>query len=105
MEKSLQKVEIDVENYLDTPSKSSPTDFRSESRHSPGRRVNERKLIWKIDLSILPILFFAYFLQFLDKVVYNVSLLLQCQTMSNQSSAVCQRNGDSKGSENETERL
>jgi hypothetical protein len=68
MEKSQQKVEIDVENYLDTP-----VDFRSESRNSPSRHVNEKKLIWKIDLSILPILFFAYFLQFLDKVVYNVS--------------------------------
>jgi hypothetical protein len=33
--------------------------------------VNEKKLVRKIDWSILPILMAAYFLQFLDKVVYN----------------------------------
>jgi hypothetical protein len=35
--------------------------------------INEKKIIRKIDWSILPIMFCAYFLQFLDKVVYNVS--------------------------------
>lgn len=35
--------------------------------------ISEKKIIRKIDWSILPILFCAYFLQFLDKVVYNVS--------------------------------
>jgi hypothetical protein len=39
------------------------------------RNINDNKLLLKIDLSILPILFCAYFLQFLDKVVYNVSIL------------------------------
>lgn len=36
--------------------------------------VDETRLVRKIDFSILPILFCANFLQFLDKVVYNVSL-------------------------------
>jgi hypothetical protein len=36
-------------------------------------QINESKLIRKIDLSILPILFCAYFLQFMDKVIYNAS--------------------------------
>jgi hypothetical protein len=34
--------------------------------------VNEAKLVRKIDWSIIPILMAAYFLQFLDKVIYNV---------------------------------
>lgn len=35
--------------------------------------VNESALIRKIDWRIVPTLFLAYFLQFLDKVVINVS--------------------------------
>jgi hypothetical protein len=34
--------------------------------------VDETKLLRKIDWSIIPILMAAYFLQFLDKVIYNV---------------------------------
>jgi len=41
---------------------STPT--RSPSRREFSRtHINEKKLLWKIDLSILPILFCAYFLQ------------------------------------------
>jgi hypothetical protein len=66
--------EADIERSLDTPTKSTPTEYHSEYRKSLVH-INEKKLLWKIDLSILPILFVAYFLQFLDKVVYNVSTL------------------------------
>ncbi|KAF2673757.1 allantoate permease [Microthyrium microscopicum] len=53
---------------------------RSPSRGTFIRtQINERKLIWKIDLSILPILFAAYFLQFLDKVIYNYSNVMGIQ--------------------------
>ena len=34
--------------------------------------VNETALVRKIDWHIVPILFVAYFLQFLDKVIINV---------------------------------
>jgi hypothetical protein len=33
----------------------------------------EKTLLLKIDLNLMPLLFCSYFLQFLDKVVYNVS--------------------------------
>jgi hypothetical protein len=73
MEKFSKSVETDVEHYIDTPTRSIPNTELSEHRKSLFGLINERKLLWKIDLSILPILFCAYFLQFLDKVVYNVS--------------------------------
>jgi hypothetical protein len=44
---------------------------RSSTRWPAG--VDETKLLRKIDWSIIPILMAAYFLQFLDKVIYNVS--------------------------------
>ena len=50
------------------------------SNANPTYRIDEKRLIRKIDYAILPILFCAYFLQFLDKVVYNVSQL-QEQTL------------------------
>ena len=75
MEKYPRTIESDVEKYIDTTTASSPTEFSADHRRSLAGRVNERKLLWKIDLSILPILFCSYFLQFLDKVVYNVSLI------------------------------
>jgi hypothetical protein len=43
---------------------------RASARWPAG--VNEVKLVRKIDWSIIPILMAAYFLQFLDKVIYNV---------------------------------
>lgn len=52
------------------------TSSRGPSRVSTFRwpqGISEKKLIRKIDWSIIPILMAAYFLQFLDKVVYNVS--------------------------------
>lgn len=64
----VEKVPYDVVEETSSPASSQPP--RPNSRAS----INEKKLIWKIDLSILPILFAAYFLQFLDKVIYNVSL-------------------------------
>lgn len=36
-------------------------------------QVNEASLVRKIDWRIIPTLFLAYFLQFLDKVAINVS--------------------------------
>lgn len=36
-------------------------------------QVNEASLVRKIDWRIVPTLFLAYFLQFLDKVAINVS--------------------------------
>jgi hypothetical protein len=53
--------------YNRTPSRGSTTRWP--------RGINEKKLIRKIDWTIIPILMAAYFLQFLDKVVYNVSYL------------------------------
>lgn len=51
------------------------------------RGVDEKKLIRKIDWSIIPVLMAAYFLQFLDKVVYNVSrfYILSCLSLINYS--------------------
>lgn len=55
----------DSHHYVRTPSRSSTVRWP--------RGIDEKKLIWKIDWSIIPVLMAAYFLQFLDKVVYNVS--------------------------------
>jgi hypothetical protein len=44
----------------------------SRGSHRWPAGVDEAKLIRKIDWSIIPILMAAYFLQFLDKVIYNV---------------------------------
>jgi hypothetical protein len=82
MEKFSKITETDIERSIDTPTKSSPTEYYSENRQFVVH-INEKKLLWKIDLSILPILFCAYFLQFLDKVVYNVSRFLNSRTVAN----------------------
>jgi hypothetical protein len=36
-------------------------------------KADEKALLRKIDFKLMPILFCSYFLQFLDKVIYNVS--------------------------------
>lgn len=71
MEKYVQTTESDVEKSSDfhaIESQSQPSASTTHLAH-----INESKLIRKIDLSILPILFCSYFLQFMDKVIYNVS--------------------------------
>jgi hypothetical protein len=57
------------------------TKMDSKSSEAPSSvfedtEVNEVALVRKIDWHIVPILFAAYFLQFLDKVIVNVSPLL-----------------------------
>ncbi|KAF2423803.1 allantoate permease [Tothia fuscella] len=54
-----------------------------ESNRAPSRTsarwpasIDERKLVRKIDWSIIPILMAAYFLQFLDKVIYNYASVM-----------------------------
>jgi hypothetical protein len=55
---------------------STPTSNTYPQSQSPphGVSVGDKRLLWKIDLRILPLLFCVFFLQFLDKVIYNVSL-------------------------------
>jgi hypothetical protein len=60
-------VDSDPDKYGRAPS-------RNSARWPQG--INETLLIRKIDWSILPILMAAYFLQFLDKVVYNVRIII-----------------------------
>jgi hypothetical protein len=59
-------------------------------------RIDEKRLIRKIDFSILPILFCSYFLQFLDKVVYNVCLspYYNLPLILTSVAPVCKRHGD-----------
>lgn len=62
--------------------------------------VNEAALVRKIDWHIVPILFAAYFLQFLDKVIVNVSSQPSLPPMERQltvSIIVCQCHGNAKG--------
>ena len=63
----------DIARYESSPYDRTPS--RGSTTRWP-RGINEKKLIRKIDWSIIPVLMAAYFLQFLDKVVYNVSCLL-----------------------------
>ncbi|KAF2398199.1 MFS general substrate transporter [Trichodelitschia bisporula] len=68
-------------HVVDSPVVSSADghEFGASPRVNSHRSVNERKLIRKIDLSILPVLMAAYFLQFLDKVVYNYANVMGMQ--------------------------
>jgi hypothetical protein len=84
-----EKFEMTIDDHVSKSPKSSSLEDdvarygtsryeRASSRGSTTRwprGINEKKLIRKIDWSIIPILMAAYFLQFLDKVVYNVSYL------------------------------
>jgi hypothetical protein len=71
MEK-FQVVATDIEKHTPNSPESDDSVRRSPTMTRRISHINEKKLMWKIDLSVLPILFCAYFLQFLDKVIYNV---------------------------------
>ena len=51
--------------------------FRGSQWHFPG--FNEKRLIRTIDWKILPFLFAAYFLQFMDKVILNYANVMGIQ--------------------------
>lgn len=92
--------QYDEEKYDDLDPRSSPS--RASGSLSVLERkpqINERRLIRKIDLSILPILFCSYFLQFLDKVIYNVSPFVPTSNsdFSPNVDIVCQCHGHSEG--------
>lgn len=55
-----------------TALKEPQTEIKLASSPTADFHVNEAAMIRKIDRRIVPTLFFAYFLQFLDKVVINV---------------------------------
>ncbi|QDS69567.1 hypothetical protein FKW77_008078 [Venturia effusa] len=61
----------DARQWVGTPSRSSTGRWTQE--------IDEKKLIRKIDWSIVPVLMAAYFLQFLDKVVYNYANVMGMQ--------------------------
>jgi hypothetical protein len=67
-------VATDIEKYPPNSPESEASLRRSPTMTRRIAHINEKKLMWKIDLSVLPILFCAYFLQFLDKVIYNVRM-------------------------------
>jgi len=71
-----EKFEVTIESPLGSDRSGiygSDQSHRAPSRGSTRwpAGINESKLVRKIDWSILPILMAAYFLQFLDKVIYN----------------------------------
>jgi hypothetical protein len=68
-------VATDIEKYPPNSPESENSPRRTPTLTRRISHINEKKLMWKIDLSVLPILFCAYFLQFLDKVIYNVRTL------------------------------
>lgn len=72
--KSPHSASLDEDNPHYESNKYARTPSRGSTARWP-RGIDEKKLIRKIDWSIIPILMAAYFLQFLDKVVYNVSHL------------------------------
>jgi len=49
-----------------------PLDAKAEATGSI-HNINERALVRKIDYRIVPLMFFCYLMQFLDKVMINVS--------------------------------
>jgi hypothetical protein len=56
------------------------SDYRElESRGTQDGVVNERHLVRKIDLHILPVLCSVYFLQFMDKVILNYANVMGIQ--------------------------
>ena len=61
--------------------------------------VNEKKLMRKIDWRIIPLMFFCYLLQFLDKVLINVRFFLILKSSGNTAQltlTVCERYGRAK---------
>lgn len=78
----------------DRPRNDSLQYSRTPSRGSTVRwpqGIDEKKLLRKIDWSIIPVLMAAYFLQFLDKVVYNVSHSYMLSYLSLMSYAIVRK--------------
>lgn len=50
--------------------------YIQNARNGDGSSVNEKQLLRKIDWRIVPIMFACYTMQFIDKVLINVSPLL-----------------------------
>jgi hypothetical protein len=73
-----EKFEISIDSPTIEEDNRSPS--RGSTRWPNG--VNEAKLIRKIDWSIIPILMAAYFLQFVDKVIYNVRIHNQFKSLA-----------------------
>ena len=44
--------------------------------------INEKALVRRIDYRIVPLMFFCYLMQFLDKVIINVGLNNKCSVES-----------------------
>lgn len=45
--------------------------LRSEAEVGEGEEIDEKKLVWKIDKMVVPLMFCCYLLQYLDKSLLN----------------------------------
>jgi len=71
-----------AENVVDTkehPDSGSYRNLPSQGSQCLIQDVNEKRIIHKVDRHILPLLFAAYFLQFMDKVVLNYANVMGLQ--------------------------
>lgn len=77
-----QSVDIDVKNGLPAGKADAALEFLRDEDTAVATEVNEKALVRKIDWMIMPLMWAAYNLQYLDKVLSRSCALLSYRTIA-----------------------